>query len=177
MPPTVTTPDSTRRIRAAHVLRPHGVRGELRIEPLGGDAKRFTTGLRLHVEPTGGVLTVRATRAVPRGEVLLACEELSSRDDVEALRGAYLCVDIADVRGLAEHEWFVHQLIGLRALTPRGEMVGTVVDVEPYPAQDVLVVADGAHEQRLPMTAAFVRRVDIAAGVIEVTPWPEAQAE
>jgi 16S rRNA processing protein RimM len=169
----MTAPAPPRRLRAARVVRAHGVRGELRIEPLGGDAARFTAGLRLHVEADSRSLTVRRARGLPDGQLLLTVDEVVSRDDAQRMQGAYLCVDAADARRLNNDEWFVHQLVGLRAMTPEGEALGTVSDVEAYPAQDVLVVDDGSRVRRLPMTESFVRRVDVAGGVIELTPWPE----
>jgi 16S rRNA processing protein RimM len=159
------------RLRAARVLRAHGVRGELRVEPLGSDARRFTPGLRLHREAEGGQLTVRSARQLGDGAVLLSLDEVRSRTEAEQLRDAYLCVDASDARGLGEDEWFVHQLVGLQAVTPEGTKLGAVVDVESSPAHDVLVIAAGTEEQRLPMTREFVRRVDVERGVVEVTPW------
>jgi 16S rRNA processing protein RimM len=160
-------------LRAAHVRRPHGVRGELRVEPLGGDAGRFTPGLRLHLEAGGRTLTVSAARPAGDGDVLLSLEGVSSREAADGLRDAYLCVEAGDARHLGVDEWFVHQLVGLRALTADGEPVGVVEDVEEYPAHEVLVVRDGERIRRLPMVRAFVERVDLGAGTVVVRPWEE----
>jgi len=161
-------------LRAAHVRRPHGVRGELRVEPLGGDAARFAGGLRLRVEPGGGTVVVRSARPAADGDVLLGLEGVSDRGAAEALRGAYLCVEAKDARRLGDDEWFVHQLVGLRAVTPEGDAVGRVEDVEEYAAHEILVVRDAdGHVRRLPMVRAFVERVDITGGVVVVRPWEE----
>lgn len=116
---------------------------------------------------------MRAARALPDGDVLLTVDEVTTRDQAEALRGAYLCVDGADARRLGDDEWFVHELVGLRAVTPDGETVGTVEDVEEYAEHEVLVVRDRERVRRLPMVRAFVRRVLVDQGVVEVTPWEE----
>ena len=166
-------PASPARLRAALVRRPHGVRGELRVEPLGGDAARFTPGLRLHREDAEQAWTVGTARALPDGDVLLTVDGVTARDQAEALRGAYLCVDTADARRLGDDEWFVHQLGGMGVVTPDGEPLGTVEDVEEYPEHEVLVIRDGARVRRLPMVRAFVRRVLVDRGVVEVTPWEE----
>lgn len=172
----MTEPDGTSPplLRAAHVRRPHGVRGELRVEPLGGDATRFGAGLRLHVEGSDRSLVVRAARSVAGGDVLLELEGVPTRDAAESLRDAYLCVEAGDVRSLGDDEWFVHQLVGLRAVTPEGEVLGAVEDVEEYASQEVLVIGDGTTVRRLPMVRAFVERVDLESGVVVVRPWEEA---
>ena len=165
-------------LRAALVRRPHGVRGELRVEPLGGDASRFAPGLMLMREDTGAALRVRGARPAGGGDVLLELEGVDDRHTADGLRSAYLCVDAGSRRRLGEDEWFVFQLVGLRARDPHGADVGIVVDVEDYPEQQVLVISDqNAGLVRLPLVRAFVNRVDVDGGVIEVTPWPDDEEE
>jgi 16S rRNA processing protein RimM len=164
-------------LRAAFVKRPHGVRGQIRVEPLGGDAARFSRGLRLRVEDGGRELVVREARGLGDGDVLLGLEGIDDRAAAEALRDAYLCVAGSQRRSLAADEWFTFELIGLRARTPDGEAVGVVDDIEHYPEQDTLVIRrhDGK-VSRLPLVRAFVQQVDIAAGEVLVTPWPGDEA-
>jgi 16S rRNA processing protein RimM len=161
-------------LRAAFVRRPHGVTGELRVEPLGGDSARFAPGLVLRREDDGAALRVRSARGVVGGDVLLRLDEVSSRDAAEQLRGVYLCVEHADLRSLGDDEWFLFELIGLRVRSAGGEIIGTVEDLEDYTEQQVLVVrGDGGRVTRLPFVRAFVERVDVDAGVIDVLPWQE----
>lgn len=161
-------------LRAAFVKRPHGVRGQVRVEPLGGDAARFSPGLRLRVEGRGRELVVREAHGLGDGDVLLALEGVDDRAAAEALRDAYLCVAGEQRRQLAEDEWFTYELVGLRARADGGADLGVVVDVEHYPEQDTLVIrgTDGAIS-RLPLVRAFVQRVDVASGAVIVTPWPD----
>ena len=160
-------------LRAAHVRRPHGVHGELRVQPLGGDARRFAPGLHLQTED-GRTLTVAAARDVADGDVLLRCEEVGDRDAAAALRDAYLCVAADDRRRLGDDEWFVMDLVGLRVRAVDGTVLGEVVDVESYVANDALVVRDtDGRVRRIPLVRAHVARVDTAAGVVEVIPWAE----
>src|SRR5258708_32727695 len=92
---TATRTDRTtapQRLRAAYVRRPHGVRGELRVEPLGGDASRFVPGLRLWSElDPRTAYTVVSARPSPDGDVLLWLGGGVSRHDAERLRRGYLC--------------------------------------------------------------------------------------
>lgn len=162
------------RLRALHVRRPHGVRGELRCESLGGDASRFTPGMALHGED-GAAYTVVAARPAGDGDVLLSLREVSTRNAAEALRSVYLCVDREAARQLGEDEWFDWQLVGLRVESSADAAVlGTVTEVEEYPEQSVLVVRGSAgRERRIPLVRAHVEQVDVTGGRIVVTPWGE----
>jgi 16S rRNA processing protein RimM len=165
------------RLRALYVRRPHGVRGELRAEPLGGDAARFVPGMALYAED-GSVYTVATARTTGEGDVLLALSEVSTRDAADALHGAYLCVDREAARRLGEDEWFDFELVGMRVVSSAdGAALGTVADVEEYPEQSVLVVRDGGGlERRIPLVRAHVASVDVNTGQIAVIPWPEDEA-
>jgi 16S rRNA processing protein RimM len=166
---------SPQRLRAVYVRRPHGVRGELRVEPLGGDASRFAPGMHLYTEgESPATYTVVAARPAAEGDLLLTLSEVATRDGADRLRGTYLCVDRDAVRRLGDDEWFVFELVGLRVVSADGAGVGTVSDVEEYPEQSVLVVRTLAGaEVRIPLVRAHVERVDVEAGQIVVTPWPE----
>ena len=165
------------RLRALHVRRPHGVRGELRCEPLGGDASRFPPGMTLRSED-GAPYTVAAARPTGEGDVLLSLREVTTRNAAEALRNVYLCVDREAARELGADEWFDWQLVGLRVVSSQdGTELGTVADVEEYPEQSVLVVRRaGGADRRIPLVRAHVERVDVNGGQITVTPWPEDEA-
>lgn len=170
MTPASPAAAAPRTLRAALVLRPHGVRGEVRAEVLGADSARFRRGTRLHVEASGRALTVRSSRAGPSGTVLLGFRGVDTPEQAGELRGAYLCVDVRAARKLGPDEWFVWQLVGLHCVSVDGAALGTVVDVEPAPAADLVVVEDGGSLQRYPMVREFVRGVDVEAGVLTLAP-------
>jgi 16S rRNA processing protein RimM len=116
---------------------------------------------------------VRTARGGAGNAVLLSFDEVTSPTDAALLRGVYLCVDVDAARPLADDEWFVWQLIGLRVLDTSGTNVGIVDDVEAGVGNDVLVIRDGANVHRLPMARDYVTSVDVAAGTVTVTPWAE----
>lgn len=176
MTPALRAAAAPRTLRAAIVLRPHGVRGEVRAQMLGADSARFRRGTRLQVEASGRALTVRAARAGPSGTVLLGFRGVDTPEQAGELRGAYLCVDIGAARPLGPDEWFVWQLVGMRCVNVDGAPLGTVVDIEPAPAADVVVVEDAGALRRYPMVREFVRAVDVDGGVLTVAPLPEVRA-
>ncbi len=168
-----STVAATPLLRVAHVRRVHGVRGEVRVQTLGGDLGRFAPGTALLAEREGRRLTVASSRPLDGDDILLAFAELPSREEAATVSGDYLCVDRAQARALGDDEWFVWQLVGLRVVSNGGEELGVVRDVEEQPASDVIVVGAGADEQRYPLVREWVQSVDVAAGVVVVTPWPE----
>jgi 16S rRNA processing protein RimM len=163
-------------LRAAFVRRAHGIHGEVRTEPCGGDWRRFTSGLRLVVEDDKRTITVRSARDGGDGSVLLAFEEITTEAEAETLRGRYLDVDAASARPLGPQEWFTWQLTGLRVCSPQGAELGIVEDVESSVSNDVLVLRTSSGVRRYPMVHAFVKAVDLDAGVLTLEPQDEVQS-
>jgi len=152
-PASTVTPPAL--LRVAHVRRVHGVRGEVRVQRLGGDSGRFAAGTILLDERDRRSLTITSSRPLDGDDMLLAFAELPTREEVATLHGNYLCVAPSQARPLGEDEWFVWQLV-------------------EQPSSDVIVVRDGTVERRYPLVREWVRSVDLAQGVVVVTPWPEA---
>lgn len=170
---TGSHPLAPAKLRAAQVLRAHGVRGEVRAEPCGGDSSRFIPGMKLDAEDGSISLTVRTSRPGPGNAVLLGFDEVATAVDAARLRGLYLCVDVDAARALPDGEWFVWQLIGLRVIDTDGAAVGVVEDVEAGVGNDVLVLRDDKAVHRLPMARDYITAIDVAAGTLTVTPWSE----
>lgn len=161
------------RLRVAHVLRAHGLRGEVRAEPLGGAVSRFTPGLRLHVDAGARSLVVRSSRAQGT-HVLLGFDGIDDPEHAAVLKDAYLSVDSDQARSLGPDEWFVWQIVGMEARDTDGNLLGVVEDVEEGVASDVLVVRGDDAVARYPMVSAFVSMVDVENLLITLQPWDEA---
>ena len=153
------------RIRVARVVKPHGLDGTLVLEMLGGSPDRLVPGSTVMVD--GAELRVEDAHPVGRGTLchLAGVQDLAA---ASKLTGRYLEVSRAELRPLPEGEHFDFELIGLRVLDSRGEVRGTVIDVEPYPAHDVYLLRLGEHDLRIPAVRAAVKEISIAAGTMTV---------
>ncbi len=137
------------------VGRPHGVSGAFVVQGASEDPARFALGAVVHVEGapatvveskrSGGRLVVRLDRAVPRGSTL-------------SIPRSALPIPDAD-------SYYVTDLIGLAVEEEGGRELGSVEQVEPGIANDVLALDSGI---RLPLVEDCVREVDLDQGRIVV---------
>jgi 16S rRNA processing protein RimM len=84
------------------------------------------------------------------------------RDAAEALRRRDVTVPASVLPELDEDEWYHVDLVGCTVVSgPR--VVGTVVEVLPYPANDVLLIRseDGADDVLVPFVGDVVGEVDV----------------
>ena len=158
--------------------RAHGIGGEVSVEVRTDSPDlRFAVGTALDTDPPErGPLTLTRARW-HSGRLLLAFEEVSDRTAAEALRGTLLVADSSTSPSVDDDEYWDHDLIGLRAMTVDGGVLGEVAEVLHPPGGDLLVVRrpDGT-EMLVPFVHAIVPTVDVAAGHVVVDP-PEGLLE
>ena len=142
---------------AGEVGKPHGILGEVYLMPISDDPQRFEPGNRL-THADGRSLVVEAARQ-HRDRLLVKFEGIDSRSDAETLRGP-VYVSASQLRALGDDEFWEHELIGCRVVSPTGEELGSVAAVVPGPAQDLLAVTTVAGERLVPLVADIVTRVD-----------------
>jgi 16S rRNA processing protein RimM len=155
------------------ILGPHGVRGEVRVDPRSDVADRFRQGAVLQCDDVGP-LTVAAVR----GEVakpIVRFEGYDSREAAESLRRRFLRVARDESRRATTGSYLWADLLGTRVETPDGAPLGIVRDLLRAGENDVLVVADASGRERLlPMLESVVKVVDVQGGRIVAVPQEEA---
>jgi 16S rRNA processing protein RimM len=135
------------------------------VEPLTDDPSRLHDGLEVYAGTA--VRRIEHVRHTPR-DVAVKFAGVDDRDGAELLRGKYLEVDADDVSPLPDGRFYHWQIVGLEVRRRTGELVGRVVDVQEYPANDVWVVDRGDSELLIPALKDFVVEVDVEAGRIIV---------
>ena len=164
-------PDS---VLLAQIGAAHGIRGEVRIKPFG-DADMLDRYGPLY-DAQGRSYEITAMR--PQKTVLVVrFRGIDSREAAEALNGVELFVDRSALPAPEEDEFYLSDLIGLRTVSPEGEMLGKVVEVHDFGAGDILEIrlANGKSE-----LFAFTREnfpdIRIAQGEITFVP-PQTVSE
>ena len=143
------------RVVVGRVGKGHGLDGSFLVEGASEDPERFAVGAELLVDGEAAKV-VASKRARGRPVVRL---------DRRPRRGAPLEVPRSALAPTAEDEYYVFELVGLRVDEEGGATLGTVVDVAPGVANDVLELDSGL---ALPMVEDCVRQVDLEGGRIVV---------
>lgn len=160
------------------IVKAFGIKGEIIIEPLTDMPERFRSLRRvLLVSETAAkgladekpvVTEVTAVQIEARGiRMSLACAP--DRTAAEALVGKLVMIPQEEVVTLPPGTFFVHQVIGYRAVDEHGATLGTLADVLRFPAHDVYVItADGEQDLMVPAVREFVKAIDSATRTITV---------
>lgn len=153
------------------VLRPQGVRGQVKVRPETDDPARFLqldtvylkTGEDYHPVP------ITDTESRPDGFVYCVLDHAADRDQAEKQRGLLLYVDRAHAVKLEEGQYFISDLLGCQVRDQKGTVLGAIEDVLQPGANDVYQIkcADG-RRMYLPVLPFVILQVDVKGGFIVV---------
>jgi 16S rRNA processing protein RimM len=160
-------------VAVGRVLRPHGIRGEVMVEVLSDVPARFRKGSRVQGVREGAppvTLTVAAGRVHKTGAVV-RFEGFEDRDQAEALRGLDLEVPRAEVPKAPRGTYYQYELLGCLCRdvsNDGGEELGKVVEVLEDGGGVMLIVEGEGRRVPVPFVKAFLKRVDVARGRIDL---------
>ena len=163
----------SRLILVGRVAGPFGVRGELRLTTYTQEPAALLRYRNLRREDGSPALTLTGGRASKADELVARAAEAPDRNAAEALKGLRLYVSRdALPPPQDEDEFYLADLIGLRAETSAGEPLGRVRAVLNHGAGDILEVDpdDGRPTALHAFTREVVPTVSLAEGRIVIAP-------
>lgn len=152
------------------ITNTHGIRGEVKVFPTTDDPRRFSE-LKEILLDTGNEKTVLHISNVKffKNMVILKFKEYNDINEVEKLRKKELFVTRENAVPLEENEYYIADLIGLKAVSDEGEELGEVADVLQSAANDIYVIKKpGEKDLLVPAIKDCVKSVDIPGGRIEL---------
>lgn len=154
------------------LTRPHGLRGEVLMQVITAYPEHLaslsTLYLRGKLDDEYTPHDLIGVRQHKHG-LLMSFDGIASREMAEDLRDLRVYVHIDDAVPLAEGEYYLFQLVGLRVVTDEGLELGHLADVMETGANDVYVIrtAEGK-DILLPAIPQVIQKVDIGGGVMTV---------
>ncbi len=145
------------------VVRPHGVRGGLVVQP---ESKVIES-----LQPGGIVLLGESAREYKIENIrahhkrfLLSVEGIVDRTQAEQYRDLEVKLSYQDSDPLAEYEYYYWQILGMRVETEEGQELGEIVNIIETGANDVYIVqAESGEELLLPAIEDVIIDVDLEA--------------
>jgi 16S rRNA processing protein RimM len=165
-------------ILVARVAGAFGVRGEVRITTFTQDPLALLDYGPLLRADGGHGLTLVSARAA-KGGVIARTPQITTPEQADALRGLELFVPRAALPDPDEDEFYLADLIGLRAQDPAGAPVGRIKAVQNFGAGDLLEIepAQGGPSWWLAFTRETTPVVSIAEGYVVIVRPDEVEGE
>ena len=146
------------------IARPFGRRGEVVVEPLTEDPRRFFDLAAAEVGPAGGDGVRRTLDSVRihKGRPVVRFSGVTDISGAESLRASEVRIRPSERAPLSESRYYHDDLVGCRAESREGEPLGEIIAVEDTAGPSLLVLRTPAgSEDLVPFVEALCIVVDI----------------
>ena len=147
-----------KRLVLAEVLKPQGIRGELKVKTYTDapeDVKAFGT---VYIEDKP--YKILSFRVGNDGAAYMGLRGIPDRNAAELFRGKKLEGDRDDAPELEEGQYYIVDVIGLSCETEEGEVLGIVKDVKNL-SSDVYTIEKAGKQILFPAVKGVVKKVDL----------------
>lgn len=156
-------------ILVGKILKPQGIRGEVKVKPMLDKLERFETFEHFFVGKNKEVFEVEKID-VRFGYAYVTFSNIKTRNDAETLRNKDLFVSRDAFGKLDENSYLLEDLIGLNVVYEgTSQCVGKIVDVDQFGSADVInVLSSNGRTYQLPFLKAVFVDVDLSSNVAYV---------
>ena len=160
---------ATRLVTMGRVDGPWGVKGWIKVRPYTQTPGSLCRFERWWLARGGDWQEFEVAESAARpGGVVARLAGCNDRESAAALQGCDIAVPRDALPATGTHEYYWIDLIGLRVVNLQGEPLGEVAGLLSTGANDVVRVVDGGKERLLPYVPQVIRKVDLAAGEMQV---------
>ncbi len=143
-------------LTVGRVLKPQGIRGEVKVQAFTDSAEDFSGIRRVYIDGTEyRVLSARFAQGV----VFLALRGIADRNAAELLRGREVLVPRDEAPALEEGVYYIADLLGSEVVTETGEALGTLKDVRKA-STDIYTLEREGKEIMFPVAEGVVLSVE-----------------
>jgi 16S rRNA processing protein RimM len=160
------------RVVIGRVVKPHGLRGEVVVEPLTDFPERFVEDLSMQGDLDGRqprTLTIETVRW-HGGRALVGFAGVRTVDEAEALRDTELSVAASETAPRPEGFVFHYEVEGCVAVDTKGNELGKVAELADVAGRALLVLETPRGEREVPFTSPIVVSVDLPARRVILDP-------
>ena len=165
-PPLASEEETLREtIVIGEVLKPQGIRGEVKVRPLLDDIADMRRFRRLFIG--GAEYKVLSCRTDAQA-AYLALSGVADRNAAELLRGQEVLADRAELPALEEGRYYIVDILGCAVVTEKGVRLGEIADILPAHT-DIYVLKEGDKEFMFPAAEGVLLDVDVEKKIVTVS--------
>ncbi len=152
------------------IIKPHGIKGEVKAVPLGISAERFHEITEVWIHKEGlktRPLKLVSSRLQPGG-LIIKLDEIHNRDEAEELRDWGISAPRNKIPSAPEDGFEEVDLVGLAVVDGDRTHWGIIKEVLQTPGQNLLVIDNQGNEVLVPAVGAFIKEVNKKKGIVTI---------
>lgn len=158
-------------IKIAQVVKPFGIKGELKVYPYTGFIEdRFKENQEVYLLIDGVYKPFKVAQAnLHKGLVNVRFKGYTDINQVECFRGIDIYFDKTKIKSLNKGEYYIFELKGLKVFTDEGLYLGNVFSVDPTGTHNNLrIQKEDGKFLLIPNIPHFVKEVNLNDKIITV---------
>ena len=148
------------RLKIGLVVKPQGIKGQLKVMPLTDDISRFKKLKTVFIDDK---LHHISNVIIAGNMVILSLAEISDRNLAETYRKKYVLVDRENALPLQAGRYYIADLIGLDVVSEEGEIYGKIKDITEA-RTDIITIEKDGKIARFPFLKDLLVKVDLVEG-------------
>ena len=145
-------------ISVAKILRPWGLNGQLKVDPLSDFPNRFKVGQEFFIGPTKFLCNDVRQRS---GKIILKLAGIETKEEANKFQGALLTIHQSEAHELPEGTFYHHEIEGLDVWTDTDYYLGKITEIITTASNDVYVVRHTKQEILIPATPDVIKSIDL----------------
>jgi len=152
------------------VVKPHGVKGKMKVEYFGEDLHRFFSYREIFIEnEKSGLESYEILEVIPQSpRLIVRLKGIEKIEEIEPLIGKKILIQKEALPELEEGEYYWVDLLGIKVETQEGKRIGKVKEIFPTGAHDVYVVEGKRGDIFLPAIEEVIRSINLKKRVMKV---------
>jgi len=152
------------------VVKPHGVKGKMKVKYFGDDLHRFFSYHEIFIEDEkSGLESYEILEVIPQPpRLILRLKGIEKIEEIEPLIGKNILIEKEALPELEEGEYYWIDLVGIEVETREGKKIGKVREIFSTGAHDVYVVEGKRGEIFLPAIEDVIQSIDLKKRVMKV---------
>jgi 16S rRNA processing protein RimM len=153
------------------VVKPHGVKGKMKVEYFGEDLHLFSLYREVFIEgDKSRPEPYEIMEVIPHPpRLILRLKGIEKIEETEPLIGKEILIEKETLPELEEGEYYWMDILGMKVETQDGKRIGKVKEIFPTGANDVYIVEGKRGEILLPAIEEVIQSIDLKRGVMKVS--------
>lgn len=153
------------RLKVGKIVNTHSLKGEVKvISSTDFEEERFKKGSKLLITRGNQLIREVVVQSYRNHKnfLLVKFEGIDSVEEAEKLKNLQIKIDLDEVGGLEENEFYFHQIIGCEVFDENDKNLGEIIDILTPGANDVWVIkGENGKEILIPYIEDVVKKIDI----------------
>ena len=150
-------------IKVGKIVGTHGYKGAVKVMPMTDFPERFQPEQKYIISQGKTLLEFTLETCSPhRGQLIIKFKEISSLEEADRFRNAFINVEAKDLHSLPPGYHYHFHLLGMGVVDAEKGYLGKLTDILETGANDVYVVqSDRYGEVLIPAIVQVIRHVDV----------------